>query len=478
MLFRTIPLAILIVCCAVHGSVYSQEPTTAYFRHDSGQAGDTHPLPEDFASGAHLRWRVPLLPGQSSPCVSGDSIFLTTYEADQQELTTVALRRTTGELLWKRVCPTKSIEPFHRTGSPACSTVACNGKQVFVFFGSWGLLSYDLDGKLLWKKPLGPFQDEFGAASSPILVDDLVILNEDHDVESFLIAIDQRTGETVWQVPREGFTRSYATPVVWEHDGRRQIIVAGSLQLTGYDALTGKRLWWLGGLSRIVDVTPVLVDNSLYIATQTAGGDQTQRIAMAPFPEALKNYDQNGDGGIAKSELPPDSPVVPRFFRMDLDQNEQLDAVEWAKHASVFERAQNAAMRVTLGGSGQLTDSDIRWVYHRGLPTVPSSVVYRDALYMIKDGGIITSVNATTGKLLKTGRTPAGRGNYYASLVAGDGKVYVCSERGVITVLQAQAKWQVLSSHDFGERIMATPTIVAGRMYIRTDNALYCYGKQ
>ncbi|MAR11760.1 MAG: pyrrolo-quinoline quinone [Blastopirellula sp.] len=477
MSLRTSTLSLIVVACLLRGNLFAQELPTTYFRHAWGQAGDTHPLPENLEQDAKLVWRAPLLPGQSSPCVCGDSIYLTTYDADQQELATLALDRASGKLRWKQICPTQTIEPFHRTGSPACSTVACNGKQVFAFFGSFGLLAYDLQGKLLWKKPLGPFQDEFGAASSPILVDHLVILNEDHDIDSFLIAIDQQTGETVWRVPRQGFTRSYATPVVWEHAGRKQIIVAGSLQLTGYDALTGKRLWWLNGLSRIVDVTPVVAGKHLYIATQTAGGDATQRIAMEPFPEALKKYDQNQDGGIAKSELPADSPVVPRFFRMDLDQNQQLDAGEWAKHASVFARARNAAMRVTLGSSGQLTDSNIDWIYRRGLPTVPSSVVYRDALYMMKDGGIITSIDVANGKLLKTGRAPAGRGNYYASLVAGDGKVYLCSERGVVTILKAQAKWQVLSSHDFGERIMATPTVVDGQMYLRTDDALYCYRK-
>ena len=91
------------------------------------------------------------------------------------------------------------------------------------------MLCYDLDGNLVWQKPMGPFQDEFGAASSPILLDDKIILNEDHDVDSFLIAIEQATGKTVWKTPREGFTRSYSTPVVWEQNGERQLVVAGAL---------------------------------------------------------------------------------------------------------------------------------------------------------------------------------------------------------------------------------------------------------
>ena len=106
----------------------------------------------------------------------------------------------------------------------------------FAFFGSFGLLAYDHDGNQVWSKPMGPFQDEFGASSSPILVDDLVVLNEDHDVGSYLIAIDQKSGETRWKTSREEFTRSYSTPVVWAPKGKaKQIVVAGSLQVAGYD---------------------------------------------------------------------------------------------------------------------------------------------------------------------------------------------------------------------------------------------------
>ena len=96
---------------------------------------------------------------------------------------------------------------------------------------------------------------------------------------------------------------------------------------------------------------------------------------------------------------------------------------------------------------------------------------------MVKDSGVITSLDASDGTLLKQGRA-LGRGNYYASLVAGDGKVYLCSERGVITVLKAGRQWDILSSYDFGERIMATPVAAGGQLIIRTDEALYCFAKK
>jgi outer membrane protein assembly factor BamB len=288
-----------------------------------------------------------------------------------------------------------------------------------------------------------------------------------HDIDNFLVALDQKTGKIVWRTPRKGFTRSYSTPIIAKFGGRTEVIVAGSLQLAGYETSSGKKLWWVNQLSRIVDPTPNLVDGVVYIASQTAGGDATERISMGPFSNALVDFDKNGNGAVEKNELPANSPVVPRFFRMDLDQNKKLDSEEWEKHAGVFERAQNVAIAVRLGGEGDVTQTHISWTQKRSLPTVPSSVVYEDIMYMVKDSGIISSIDAKTGELLQQGRA-IGRGNYYASLIAGDGKIYLASERGVVTVLKAGRKWTVLADHDVGAE---------NRLYVRTDEALYCFGK-
>ena len=465
----------VVASCLFHPMLLAQE--VSFFRHDSGVAIGDHALPSDFAKDAKLLWRTPLDKGHSTPCVCGNSIFLTTFRAVEKELATVAIDRATGRMQWKQTVPTNSLEAFHDTGSPATATPACNGSQVFSFFGSYGLLCYDLDGKLLWERPMGPFQDEFGACSSPILVDNMVILNEDHDLDSFLIAIDQRTGETVWRVPREDATRSYSTPIVLERNGTKDILVAGSLQLSAYDATTGDKRWWFNGLSRIVDSTPVIQDGVIYMATWTPGGDPGDRIAMEPFAEALEKYDKNSDKMISKSELPSGSPVVDRFFRIDLNQNEKLDENEWIRHAAVFDRAQNVAIAIEPGTSGELTSRFVKWTYSRGLPTVPSSLVYEGVMTMVKDSGIVTMIDVASGQMLHQGRAE-GRGNYYSSLVGGDGKVFMTSESGVMTIFKAGKEWNILSSHDFGERMMATPVISKGVMFIRTDDALYSYSKR
>ena len=134
------------------------------------------------------------------------------------------------------------------------------------------------------------------------------------------------------------------------------------------------------------------------------------------------------------------------------------------------------SVAIEPGNRGPLSDQYVRWTFTRGLPTVPSSVVYDGVMTMVKDSGIVTTLDMASGQLLRQFRA-AGRGNYYASLVAGDGKVYLTSEAGVITVLKSGPDGEILSSHDFGERIMATPVIRDGTIYVRTSEALYSFVK-
>ena len=195
---------------------------------------------------------------------------------------------------------------------------------------------------------------------------------------------------------------------------------------------------------------------------------------MESWAEASKLWDKSGDGKIAPEEL-PEGPVLTRFFRIDLNQDQGLDEQEWNAHARVFERSQNTLLAVKPGGRGDVTESHVAWRHRRGLPAVSSPLVYRGVVYLVKDGGIVTSLDAETGTVLKRGRAK-GLGRYFASPVAGDGKVYLASEPGVVTVLRAQPEWKVISSHDFGERIMATPVLSDGRILLRTDEAIYCFG--
>ncbi|HEX4148432.1 MAG TPA: PQQ-binding-like beta-propeller repeat protein, partial [Pirellulales bacterium] len=156
----------------------------SYFRSDGGVSAAFDTLPEKLDEPSCLAWRQPLDCGHGTPCVVGERAFVTSF--DGKELATVALDLASGKPLWKQVAPATRLEAFHPTGSPAVATPASDGRRVFVFFGSYGLLCYDLEGKLVWSHPLGPFQDEFGSASSPILAEGKLLINEDHDIDSFL----------------------------------------------------------------------------------------------------------------------------------------------------------------------------------------------------------------------------------------------------------------------------------------------------
>ena len=471
---RTLPDALIVVWLAaatlapiVASAARAGEPT--YFRRDQGLAvGEERHLPEDL-DPAHGVWRQSLPPGHSTPTIALDRIFLTAH--DGNDLITLCLDLTSGQELWRQSLHVDALEKFHREGSPAAASVACQDGRVFAFFGSYGLACYDVDGKLLWSKRLGPFHDEFGAASSPILIDDKVILCEDHDLDSYLLAVRQTDGQTVWQTPREGFTRSYSTPVVWNAGGRRQLVVAGSLQLAAYDPDDGRQLWARDGFARIVNTTPAVAGDMLYVATWSPGGDTDARIAMEPWDVALAMWDGDKNGKLESAELPAGE-VQSRFYRIDLDNDQALDQREWDKYAEIFERAQNTM--VALRADAQDGPPEVVWEYHRGLPYVASPLVYRGRVVLVKDGGIVTVLDAADGKLVTQARA-RGAGNYYASPVAGDGKIYLSSEGGSITVFRPGKRLDVISSHDFGELIAATPVIADGRIYVRTAKALYCF---
>jgi outer membrane protein assembly factor BamB len=463
------PLAALAVS-ALAASGRGQEVN--YFRYAHGRATlDDQRLPAEL-SDDELIWKRDLPKGHSTPTIAGERIFLTGLE--DHDLSTICLDRASGEVLWKQVVHVERLEPVHAEGSPASASVACDGRRVYAFFGSYGLLCYTLAGDPVWTKRMGPFRDEFGSSSSPIVIDDKIVLCEDHDLDSFLIAVRTEDGETAWQTPRDGFTRSYATPVVWEIDGRRQIVMAGALQLAGYDPQDGRMLWTRDGFARIVNPTPAVVDGKLYVCTWSPGGDTDARIAMEPWPQALELWDKNKNGRLEKPELPAGE-VQSRFYRIDLNDSQSLDEAEWNKYARIFELAQNALAALEPGDGGG--PPRVRWEYRRGLSYVPSPLVYRGRVFMVKDGGIATLLDAASGALVKQART-RGEGNYYASPAGGDGKIYAASKGGVVTVLALDPPLSILASRDFGAPIVASPVIDDGRVYLRTESALYAFGKR
>ncbi|MBN2242664.1 MAG: PQQ-binding-like beta-propeller repeat protein [Acidobacteria bacterium] len=472
--FTRLVIAWLVISAGA--AVLHAEENPVYFRCDGGVAeAASGAIPDRLDSPGVLQWRTPLDSGHSTPAVCKNRAFLTTFNAAREELATVALSVDSGKVLWKRTAPASGIEVYNRpTGNAAQATPACDGRRVYVFFGSYGLICYDFEGNPLWDHRMGPFQDEYGSASSPVLVDGKVIILQDHDVDSFLMALDAETGRVLWKTERPDAVRSYSTPAVWTRNGRRELLVAGGLELAGYDPSDGKKLWWTDGLARIVIPTPVPSGDTVYMASWSPGGDGMWQAGMEPWPEALGKWDRNGDGRLSRHEARnPDART--RFFSIDTDQSGDMNREEWERYAAVFRRAQNGTLAVqpTKDG-GEQKNGAIVWKYPRGAPYVATPLLENGVLWLVKDGGIVTKIAASTGKALDEKRLPA-IGNYYASPMSAGGKVFFASEQGTVTILDGGPQWRVISTHNFMERIYATPVVALDSLFIRTERALYCF---
>ena len=178
-------------------------------------------------------------------------------------------------------------------------------------------------------------------------------------------------------------------------------------------------------------------------------------------------------GKLARAEV-DDREVLDRFYRIDLDQSGLLDEKEWDRHAEVFRRAQNAILALRPAGRGELNESAVVWKYQRGVPYVATPLLDKGILWMAKDGGIVTRLDAANGRVLSEERLGGG-GNYFASPVAGDGKVYFASEPGVVSVVADDRDWKLVSSREFHEKIYASPVIDRDRIFLRSEKALYCF---
>jgi outer membrane protein assembly factor BamB len=440
----------------------------------SGRAAGDEPLPDRIGPSTNVIWKTALPPGHSSPIVAGDRLYLTAVR--EKHLLTIALDRKEGRVLWEAEAPARKLEQVHRIGSHAQPTPAADSERVISFFGSSGLFCYDRGGKLLWHRPMGPFKNDFGAGSSPILAGDRVILAQDHDQGSFLMALDKRSGETLWKTDRSEFLRGYCTPVLWDNAGRKQIVVAGTLRVAGYDLETGKEAWTVRGISRTVCMTPVVgADGRLYAAGWAAGGDAGAPIEVEPFDKVIKQLDKNGNGKLETAEL-TSGPIAERFTQVDVDKDGSITRQEYERFRGLFEQGHNVVLSIRPGGTGDVTTSHVVWRNTRQVPFCASPLFLDGLVYTVKDGGFLSCLDAKDGELVKRDRLPGG-GNYYSSPVAGDGKIYLLDERGRLTVVRAGREWKVLNRGDFEEDTYATPALADGRIYLRTAGHLYCFGR-
>lgn len=447
--------------------------TWGQFRGPNGSAvaANEESLPDGLSLEDHLIWKVAAPRGHSSPVIAANQVFLTGQEGDR--LLTFSLAAATGKKLWEAEAPHDKLESVHNVGSRATPSVATDGELVVSFFGSSGLYCYDMEGKELWRRRMGPFNNQFGAASSPILAGDRVVLIEDHDTGSFLATYDKRTGEELWRVERPNFRRNYCSPVLWETKQGTQIVIAGTAHVVGYDLEDGDQRWLIRGAARVVNSTPVVgTDGMLYVAT-TGGGETPPQPS---FDDLIAQGDKNANGTLEADEL-PGSPIKGFFGQFDRDADGSLDRTEYESIREIFSLSRSVAMAIAPGGEGDISDSHVRWSYGKSIPRNASPVMHQGHLFLVNDGGILATLRGGDGGLVKQGRL-RGTGKFFSSPIVVDGKLLVGSDRGLLNIVTAVGEWEQLGVIDFAEDIYATPAVSEGRLYLRTTKHLYCLGNR
>lgn len=445
------------------------------FRGPNGSGvAETADLPAAFGLYKNLIWKTTLPAGHSSPVLSGPFIFLTAFE--KAKLWTLCLRRDTGREVWRRECPRVRAEPLDKRNGPASPTPVADGNNVYVFFGDYGLIGYDFEGRERWRTPLGPFHNFYGMGASPILADDKVVLVCDQSSDSFVVALGKDDGRIRWKTARPEALSGHSTPIVYHpSQGSTQILAPGSFRLDAYSAESGESVWWAHGLASEMKSTPALGADTVYVSGyNTPENDPGRQIAIPSFEDILAAHDADKDGQISLKEA-PDERTKMYFPFIDLDRDGRISAAEWKIFAATM-AAENGLLAIHIGGHGDVTQSSLRWKYQKSIPQLPSTLLYKNVLYMVNDSGILTTLDPATGTVFKQARLRGAADRYFASPVAADNKVYFVAHSGIVTVLKAGRDQEILAVNDLDDECYATPAIADGRIYIRTRSALYCFG--
>jgi outer membrane protein assembly factor BamB len=437
-------------------------------------------LPAEFSLEKNLLWQTPVPRGFSSPVLTEDRIFLTAYEGEKgnEVLLTICINRADGKVLWRREAPRPRQEPYNPIHGPASTSPVTDGENVYVFFGDFGLLSYDSEGNERWRVALGPFANRNGHGSSPIVVDNLLILICDQDTDSYILALNKNDGSVRWKIDRPGITRGYATPAILRpKNGPAEVIAPGAYFLVSHSLETGEALWRVGKMPWQVRGVPVIDGDTIYFnAWESGGGTSSDEIPS--FEDVLKNHDADRDGKISPAEHPNPrmNKLGPTWEDFDLNDDGFFDARDWVFYRGRLTSESSMSAIRPNGARGDLTDSHVLWRYYKSLPNSATPLLYEGVLYLVKDGGILTTLDPKTGNVLKQDRLPDALEKYWASPVAGDGKIYMTDEACKISVLKPGGQWEVLATNDLPGECSATPAIADGHLFLRTSEAVYAFG--
>ncbi|MGZ0165010.1 MAG: outer membrane protein assembly factor BamB family protein [Planctomycetales bacterium] len=458
----------------------------------AGVSADSKPLPAEFSAEKNVRWSEKLGDGIGCPVVAAGRVF-TSAMVDDKTMGLYAFDAASGKQLWLRKWPIGDIAPVHKTNSHAATTPAADAERVYFYFATLGMVALDAkSGADVWHKPLPVpyFVFKWGAGMSPVLYKDLLLFVQDDDLAPAFYAFDKRTGKVRWKDDRNDMAVNYSHPVICETDHGDEIVVAGTGLLVGYDPKNGKRLWSAKTLLRNIKTTPVVKDGVIYISLQS-GGIANQWLASVDQADT-----GDSDGKLTKEEVQAfvgDRPVPEAFFKKTFDKGDangdgvlegaELDAAFLHPDnlaGASFDSAEAAAeyiLAVRGGGRGDVTATHVLWKHPtKHTDHIVSPLITDGRMLLIKGGGIATCFDTKGGESLYGPVRIQNAGNYFASPVLADGKIFVAGENGNVVVLRNSAELDILSVNDLGSPVLGTPAVADGTIYFRTRDGLLAVG--
>jgi outer membrane protein assembly factor BamB len=459
----------------------------------SGLASPNQNPPVEFGINQKMIWKLTLPEGHSSPCIWDNIIFLTGFDIEGKKLKMFCIDRNKGNIKWEKDITVEQFEKVNSVSNSATATPATDGERVYFYFSSYGLLCFDFKGEMKWELKIPIPKSRHGMGTSPIVTGDLVILNcLGHQNDPRILAINKLNGNIVWKYTMPTIQNyggdSYSTPVVYKN----QVIIYASEDVSGYDLKTGTRIWTFPiGVTDAVG-TPVVGNGILYTTTHSTAANPEMREQFPPFPELIKKYDSNSDNKLDKLEVKdftflvyPEKPDVSQrmsfsagITMFDNNKDEMMDTTEWRGMNQYFESfTKKVGVRaIKLNENGNISLTNMLWANTELPPHIPSPLFYDGRIFTVRDGGIFSCFNAENGKVYYREKIGI-PGSYFASPIAAGGKVYLASRSGSVIVLEAGDKMKILAKNDLKELITATPALVDSKLYIRTDKALYAFGK-
>ena len=385
------------------------------FRGPDGQGhSDQTGIPIHWKEGENITWKT-AVPGEgwSSPVIAGDQVWMTSAEADGKSLHAICIDKRSGKLLHNvEVLTPQDAGPLHRLNGYASPTPVLDGERVYTHFGPRGSVCLDTTGKIIWKNNSFKYNVIQGAASSPILHGDMLILTCDGIDNQFIVALDKRTGKIKWKQPRAHLEAaakkrsiakmSYSTPLIQRINGVPQLVCSGADHVASYDLKTGAEIWWMpyDGFSIVGRPS---YGNGLFYVVGSIRQDHFCVYAVHP-------------------------------------------------------------------GKGRLRDDQVVWQRSISIPHVSSPLLVGRELFVVHDGGVASCVDALTGK--EHWRERLG-GNHDASPVEIRGRIYFCNREGKTTIAAASDKFEVLAINQLKGTFKASPAIADGALFLRSDTHLY-----